>query len=176
LFRNHRAFEELFGISGYAFVSPKKIDVAGATPLIEELKELALAIEATMDKDGVDLFETDELSKFDPRFENMKDLACGVLAVRTSENEQGLLILLRPEILNTIQWGGDPKKTLDTRNYKGIINPRQSFETWTEVVRGHSRPWRKFQRDGLVKFRNLIFELLINKEKLIKELTERLGR
>lgn len=176
LFRNHSSMEELFSITGYAFVSPEKIDMSGATPLTQELKKLAAWVDKQMTNDGEDIFVTDHLSSLNPEFANLKDQASGILAIRTSENSSGILLLMRPEILSTIQWGGDPKKTLDNRNYQGQINPRQSFETWTEVVREQSQPWKKYQIIGLEQFKNLVFEVLINKEKLIQELTDRLGQ
>lgn len=172
LFRNSSSVLKLFSASGIAFVSEEKIDVAGTTPRLKDLKEFAGWIREQMEGSHTSIFETDNLSKLGGKFDYGIDLS-GVLAVRTSETGSGLLILLRPEITRTIQWGGDPKKTLSARQYGGEINPRQSFETWNETVRGHSLPWQTHHLRGIENFKDLLFETLINREKLIQELSER---
>ena len=85
-----------------------------------------------------------------------------------------MMILLRQESLQEVLWGGDPRKNLEARNYNGQINPRASFETWTEVVKGTSLPWHEFELKGARQFKSLVFDSLVRKEQLIEELHQRL--
>jgi signal transduction histidine kinase len=46
----------------------------------------------------------------------------------------------RPEVIQTVNWGGDPTKPVDAEAGKRL-RPRHSFALWKEEVRGRSRPW-----------------------------------
>ena len=46
----------------------------------------------------------------------------------------------RPEVIQTVNWGGDPTKPVDAEAGKRL-RPRHSFALWKEEVRARSRPW-----------------------------------
>ena len=81
-----------------------------------------------------------------------------------------LFVLLRPEVVKSIIWGGDPVKNLDKKNFKGEINPRVSFESWEEVIRNKSHPWAPYEVDGILFLKDLVFDSIMSKNALIEEL------
>lgn len=174
LFRNHQDLCRIFRCTGLAVVSANGVDVAGLTPPIPQIKELDGWLRATMKKTGKNTFSTDGIARMDPRWENIRDLGCGLMSVHAEEMDDALFILFRRELLQEIVWGGDPKK-LEKRNYQGPINPRKSFESWRETIRNASEPWTDYETRGIEYLRDFVFDALIKKTRLIQELHERLN-
>lgn len=175
IFKRGSSVNELFGTTGFALVSAQKVDVNGLSPLSKDLKSLSQWLLKKMDDDNLQIFMTESLMSYDENFEILKDQVCGLIAIRPSVVDDSLFILMRPELVQTVQWGGDPRKNIASRNYKGDINPRASFETWTETIKGHSEPWTGFEKKGASYFRDLIFDTLVRKEVLINELNEKIS-
>lgn len=173
LFRKIDKLNELFSCQGVALVTPEKTTSAGLTPRSQEIRTLW---DFLREKIQGEIFQTNELSTLNETFLGVKDQASGLLAIKVSPVDDSMLIFMRPEKLFSILWGGDPRKNLDERNYSGKINPRASFETWTEVVKGNSMPWNDFEMAGAKQFRTLVFDSLVRKEELIGELHERLKK
>lgn len=160
----------LFRCEGVAIFKNGKVDMMGLTPISAEVKELGTFLSEKMSHENQTIYWTDALSKVEPRFAHMKDQVSGVLALSISEVDKSVLLFFRPEMLHTIQWGGDPRKSAGSRDYQGSINPRVSFETWTEVIKESSRGWEDYEIAGAKFFKNFIFDALMRREELISEL------
>ena len=50
------------------------------------------------------------------------------------------LMWFRPEVIQTVNWGGDPTKPVDAQGGTRL-RPRHSFALWKEKVRARCRPW-----------------------------------
>lgn len=170
LFREGNKVLELFNCNGMVLASNEKIDLFGVTPLPSDIKKIWAWLLARMESEGKHVLATDHLSGERPEFDDLKEHVSGVLAIRMNEVSDTILILMRSEFIETIFWGGDPRKNIDARNYGGVINPRVSFETWTEVLKSHSLPWLKHEVSGVNFFKNLIFDALVAKESLMNEI------
>jgi chemotaxis family two-component system sensor kinase Cph1 len=70
-------------------------------------------------------------------FAPYKALASGLIAVRMLK---GYLLILRPEYVQVLTWGGNPDKAV-SKSTSDKLHPRKSFEAWKEQVEGHSRRW-----------------------------------
>jgi chemotaxis family two-component system sensor kinase Cph1 len=168
LFRNHSKLNDLFGASGIAFVSSAKIDVAGITPLRADLKILASLLTKQMDELQQDVIVTSSFSvDFPEAFQEwsadpeLQTMMSGVMAFRSPATQDGLFILFRPELIKTITWGGDPVKQLDKKNFQGPINPRQSFQAWSEIIRHSARPWKSYEIEGARTLKQFVFDTLL---------------
>ena len=176
LFREGSEVLSLFDCEGLALVSNKKVDIMGVTPLPLDLRKVWTWAMKRMEKEGKTALAIDSLPKEDPSFEDIKYQACGLICIRLSELSDSILMICRPEYLETIYWGGDPRKNIEARNYQGAINPRLSFESWTEVIKDSSKVWKNYELEGAKFFKNLIFDSLVNKEVLIHELQKKLQK
>lgn len=176
LFREGNHLLSLFDCSGFVLATKDKIDMFGVTPLPEDIKKIWGLVTVTMDSNNTDTFHTDSLSVVRPEFNSFKEQASGILAIRLGEMSDRVFIFMRPEFLEVIRWGGDPRKNFEERNYNGIINPRESFETWSETTQGISKPWTKLQVNAIRAFKNIFFDILIQKENLIQELHKELRK
>jgi light-regulated signal transduction histidine kinase (bacteriophytochrome) len=70
---------------------------------------------------------------------------CGVLALRFDASQQGWIVALRREQIETIRWGGKPDKEIAHGPLGPRLTPRGSFDEWRETVRGTAVPWNDTQ-------------------------------
>lgn len=173
LFRMSDEVNNLFHSHGFALVKDNVVSSIGITPQIADIKSVAAWTLDQMNESGDPLFVSNSLGRIDQKWEYLKDHISGIAAVRLSGYDNAVLMFFRPEVLQTIQWGGDPRKNLDARQYQGVINPRTSFETWSEVIRYTSAPWEDHEIKGVVQFKELIFDSLIQTQNLISELGQK---
>jgi hypothetical protein len=86
-----------------------------------------------------DVVVSDCLSELDPIFVAWSHQAAGMMLLSLDRDRQGFLAFIRPELLHTRQWGGDPTSSL--RDAYQHLSPRNSFATSIEQVRGRCEPW-----------------------------------
>jgi chemotaxis family two-component system sensor kinase Cph1 len=175
MFREGNSVLDLFNCNGMVLASEKKIDLFGLTPLPVDIKKVWAWTINKMENECKNFLVSESISELRPEFASLKDQVSGIIAIRLSDASDTVLILMRSEYLETIKWGGDPRKNLDARNYGGTINPRASFDTWTEVLKNNSVPWNKHEIKGIQNFKNLIFDSLVLKEQLLGELYAKLN-
>ncbi|WGL60709.1 hypothetical protein QEJ31_03710 [Pigmentibacter sp. JX0631] len=84
-----------------------------------------------------------------------KELAAGMLLLKFEKNFSNLIIFLRPELLQQIRWCGNPNE-FDLQT-DGLLNPRNSFQTWYESVENSCKTWNSID---LKLAQNLYNELL----------------
>ncbi len=166
----------LFASQGFALVSPKKTDFSGISPTLKDLKVLYEVLNplARAEKGGV--LAVDHLSKLDPQWESISFLASGILCVALPEYDDSLLMVFRSEHLKTIKWGGNPREKMESRNYSGMINPRASFESWSETIKNTSLSWKPFEIKGMASLKLFVFDALVRNQRMISELSESLLR
>lgn len=174
LFKKGDELNKIFDTTGFAIVDRKKVNAFGLTPLSADILKLSEWIILQLHSTNKRLIATESLAALDEQWFFIKDQASGILALKLNETDDALLIFFRPEILQTIQWGGDPRKNFEQRNYQGQINPRLSFETWSEIIKYHSKKWLSHEIAGAKVFKDLIFDSLIKKNDLILELGSKL--
>jgi light-regulated signal transduction histidine kinase (bacteriophytochrome) len=65
----------------------------------------------------------------------------GMLALPFDPPSKGWCLLLRPEQVEQVAWGGKPDKSGQTGPLGERLTPRGSFEAWIETVRGSAHAW-----------------------------------
>jgi len=81
-------------------------------------------------------------------------LAAGMLILSPEEGER--LVLCRADILEVINWAGNPHKAPGP---DGVLTPRASFRSWSTSVRGEARTWSRAQIDGAARLAGMIHAL-----------------
>ena len=108
------------------------------------------------------LFETRSLSKVYPAAESFQTIASGVLALEISKVHHNYILWFRPEVLQTVNWGGNPNKPVNLAADGSLrLSPRQSFALWQETVRGCARPWKACEIESVVELRSLIVGVVL---------------
>ncbi|HZI05384.1 MAG TPA: ATP-binding protein, partial [Archangium sp.] len=108
-------------------------------------------------KEGV--FHTRALPGLYPPAEAFKEVASGLLAVSLPKHTPDYVLWFRPEVLQTVNWGGDPTKPVEKAGEELRLHPRRSFELWKEVVRANSLPWTPAEVEAATDLRRYAIEV-----------------
>lgn len=120
---------------------------------------------------------SDCLSDIYTKSESYIPIASGILAMRLSKFDKNYIIWFKPEMIQSVIWGGNPKeKIIAIPNQDGFrLSPRKSFEKWEEVVKRHSTPWEKSEILFAEKLRNTFQELIANQISILEAQNIELG-
>jgi chemotaxis family two-component system sensor kinase Cph1 len=147
--RLRAALQEIVPSDGIAICCKGTVVTAGNAPAESFVRKLS-----TWFRDratGVEPFATDRLSKEFPEAEAFASEASGLLAIILPGDDALILMWFRVEQTEEIKWAGNPHKPVEQVSPKAL-NPRQSFATWKETVRGRSRPWRAAEIETVQEF------------------------
>ncbi len=155
---------------GAAIISEDFAQCVGTAPELEDVRDIVAWLEA---RGETDLFVTENLSGTMPAAERYADIASGLLAVRISELYPSWLLWFRPEVVRTVEWGGDPHKVV---REAGRIHPRRSFEAWKEQVRRHAASWSGAEIAAARDLRASIIGIVLRRAEELAQLTVELQR
>jgi light-regulated signal transduction histidine kinase (bacteriophytochrome) len=151
---------------GAALVMDGQFTVAGITPSDPDLKRLAEWMDSRPD---LEVFESRHLGSQIDWASEFSEVASGLLAIRISHVRQSYLMWFRPEVIRTVRWAGEPEEVQD-KNQK--LNPRKSFEIWSELVRGRSKPWTEVEIESATEFRGAIMTISLKRAEEAVQLGE----
>ena len=114
-----------------------------------------------MDESGV--FATDRLGELWPPGQAIAGIGSGVLAISISREPKDFILWFRPEVIETVSWGGDPIKTLEFGPNGDRLTPRKSFEVWKQEVRGRATPWTHAQHQAAFDLRVALLDLVVQR-------------
>jgi light-regulated signal transduction histidine kinase (bacteriophytochrome) len=132
--------EELMGIvgaEGVAVVSAGEVISRGRTPSLPLIQDIATWVDG---KEGFRPFATASLGIAFAPARDASDVASGLLTFALPGANRQRLLWFRPEVIQTVSWGGDPSKPV-TAGADDRLRPRHSFDMWREEVRLHAWPW-----------------------------------
>lgn len=129
-----RALLDLVDAGGVAVVEKGEPVTCGAAPPSDVIREIARWLE---ERGDLRPFSSASLGVHFPPALPASEVASGLLTFALPEAR---LMWFRPEIIQTVNWGGDPTKPVEAEAGGGL-RPRHSFALWKEEVRGRSRPW-----------------------------------
>ena len=151
---------ELVGAQGAAICLGDEIIQIGATPPIEAIQTLLKWADIQV---SGDLFYTDSLPKRYPAAKAFKDVASGLLVLRISRVRRYYVLWFRPEVIQTVNWAGNPQNAVQVGPDGRTLCPRESFEQWRQTVRLTSLPWKSCEIDSALDFRNAIVGIVLSK-------------
>lgn len=151
----------------------------GQTPNEPQLDALAAWLVGRLNSDtpAGAVYATASLSADYPPGAAFAHVASGVLAAPLSSSGQNFMMWFRPEVMQTIHWGGNPHdKPTEPSQYGLRRMPRRSFERFTESVSQHAFPWLRVELDAAARLRSLIMELVIVRAERIAGLNADLAK
>ncbi|HET9237055.1 MAG TPA: ATP-binding protein [Oligoflexus sp.] len=153
----HAAFEgtadsilSLAQSTGAALILQNKLTTIGQVPGRDVIFDLVKKLRQWIQRD---VFSTPKLAESLPGWDAEKNQAAGMLAIQLTDTFDSYIIWFRPEIIQTVHWAGNPKKSLDPHEE---LTPRKSFELWREHVRGQCLPFEAATVEAALELRNLI--------------------
>lgn len=99
-----------------------------------------------------------------PALADHQVVASGLLALQISPAQNIHLLWFKPEVVQTVNWGGEPKQQQGV-DAEGLpyLTPRQSFERWQETVRRKSLPWSDLAKEAVLELRGAIIGIVLKK-------------
>ena len=149
---------EMLDADGFALVTRDQIDAIGRCPSDAVLRAIARWVRDR----GNEPIATHELpSLFDNQGEPLT-LASGLIAMPLID-DKAMLLWLRAERIETIEWAGNPHKAVSATaapqdNDVVVLTPRASFASFAETVRGRARRWTQEEVEAAHRLRRRIHE------------------
>jgi light-regulated signal transduction histidine kinase (bacteriophytochrome) len=122
------------------------------------------------------MFATDNLSEHFPAAQTFADKASGMLSISISKMHASYVLWFRPEVVQTVKWGGDPSKPVQEIAGVQRLHPRHSFEIWKETVRGRALPWSASEIEAVKELRNAVVGIVLRRAEELADLTSELQR
>ncbi|TDK38630.1 hybrid sensor histidine kinase/response regulator [Rhizobium deserti] len=110
-----------------------------------------------------------ELSRSLPNAEISPDDACGVLAIPLSQRPRDYLFFFRKEVVQTLDWGGNPDKSYPVGPLGDRLTPRKSFAIWKETVRLKAQPWTESDREIADAIRAVLVEIVLHHNEMLAD-------
>ena len=166
---------DLVGASGVALSLGSEITLLGDTPDSAAIKAMLPWLETQFDEEVI--YETTSLSQaYPPAFE-YKEVASGLLALLVSRVQQTFILWFRPEVIQTVNWAGNPHKPQEIDEDGTItMSPRKSFAKWQEKVKLKSLPWKDCEVEAALELRSSIIGIVLRKADEIAQVNKELTR
>jgi len=158
---------------GVAIVVDDRILTYGDTPDDHQIRDLAtwLAVHG-----HTEVFHSDHLAAAYAPARELTRNASGLLALPISRIHQHYLLWFRPELVQTVEWAGNPYEKQAAPGAPTSLSPRQSFAAWRETIHGHSLPWHAAEVELTTEFRSALLGIVLERAEQMAELAEDLGR
>jgi light-regulated signal transduction histidine kinase (bacteriophytochrome) len=158
---------------GVAIVAGERILTHGDTPDEDAIRALStwLAVHG-----HTEVFHSSELARVYPPAQASTRNASGLLALPISRLHQHYLLWFRPELVQTVEWAGNPYEKQAHLDTPTRLSPRQSFAAWRETIHGHSLPWHAAEIELTTEFRSALLGIALERAEQMAELAEELGR
>ncbi|MBD2571329.1 sensor histidine kinase [Anabaena lutea] len=164
---------DLTGAKGAAVCFGGNYTLIGETPKEEDLNFLVEWLKNNIEDE---VFYTDSLPSLYPDAVSFKNVASGLLAIPISQ--RNYVLWFRPEVIQTVNWGGDPHKAFEVSQSHGNLRlcPRKSFELWKETVRLTSLPWKYVEIRAALELRKAIVNIVLRQADELAQLAQDLER
>lgn len=158
---------DLVDAGGAALCIDGQIVSLGQTPTDDQIRALIAWLGAQPERG---IYSIASLATACPELANCKDTASGVLAAPISRAQGEYLLWFRPELLQVVNWGGEPTKAVELHDDGVRLRPRRSFELWQQMVALHARPWKSFEIAAASDLRNAVLSIVLRR---VAELAQR---
>jgi chemotaxis family two-component system sensor kinase Cph1 len=165
---------ELTGATGAAVYFNGRTTIIGQAPSDEQLQGLIGWLAGKADPQEV--FCTPCLSTHYPEAAEFKDVAAGLIAASMSRGRHNYVLWFRPEVVQTVEWGGNPHKPVDIQDDQLRLHPRKSFALWKETVRGKSLPWKDYEVEAARELRRSVIDIVLQRSEELLKLNMELER
>lgn len=143
---------ELVDADGLALICDGRIARFGHTPPQDGVARLGDWLEGLP---GLRPVSTNALSTIVPEAEAWRTHGSGLLGVRLTGRAPVSILWFRSEIVETVRWAGNPETAVKS-GPSGALNPRASFEEWSQTVSGRARRWSAAAVESAARLRDAL--------------------
>ena len=152
---------ELLSLDGAAVLYEGNVQKVGKTPSDQKLKELASWLRRnSSDKTYV----TNSLPQAYPNSKDYKDEASGLLALAINPDQGEYILCFRGEVLQTVNWSGNPDQAIRMEPDGKSYHPRNSFAHYQQTVQLTSLPWQQEELDAAEALRSAVLSKIIREK------------
>jgi len=164
--------QDITEAAGVALVFEKKITRLGNTPTERQVREITNWL---LENAQEAVYSTHRFPKIYKPAKRFSGAGSGILACILSRELEEVIIWFKPELLEDIQWAGNPEKPVEI-SAEGLatLSPRKSFESWTETVRHTSAKWSRAEIASVLKMREHIIYAIKRRAHEVRLLNEKL--
>ncbi len=163
---------DLIECCGFTIIHEDELFSIGHTPTEKNIKYLIESLH-TNKSFSKDIFYTICIHKYSIWDNKTAQEFSGILACKLSQQQNEVLIWWRPERLQEIHWGGNPNNKQQDKDQR--LNPRKSFEKFSEQVHSTSNPWKDFEISSAKRLTSDIKNIIVTKFGEISMLNKRLN-
>ena len=149
---------QLLNASGAAMVYKKRLETIGKVPDKNELKDLFLWLQSTAS--GQVFQELNLPGTYEPAI-HYAEIASGILVIPVQPNKGEYLVAFRPEVIQEVNWGGNPNEAIRFEKDNIQYHPRNSFTIWQQTVRNTALSWKQTEMQMAGLLRNFILEFIV---------------
>lgn len=150
----------LLRCSGAVVLYNKKMMTTGNVPQRHEIKELVMWLQA---KEISQVYINTNLSA---DFENAAaypNIASGIIVLPIHLQKGEMVIGFRPEVVQSISWGGNPNEAIQFEKGSTKYHPRASFKEWKQIFQNCSLPFIPEEEIAAETIRNFLIEYTLKK-------------
>lgn len=104
-----------------------------------------------------------------PSAADYAESVCGVLAIPVSQRPRDYLFFFRREMVQTLNWAGNPEKSYESGPLGDRLTPRKSFAIWKETVHLHSQPWTEDEQEIAEAIRAVLVEIVLHHNEILAD-------
>ena len=130
----------------------------GTTPTQDEIMALVRFLNTRAPSQ---VYATDCLMKVHSPAADYTQRASGLLAMPVSRTPRDYIMLFRGEVAKQVTWAGNPEKPAEVGPNGIRLTPRKSFESWQEIVQGHSAEWTQQELEVADTIRVTLLEVVL---------------
>ena len=119
---------------GFFYASTAELVCDGQTPSGPQFKQIL----ATLEETNLDFVQSDAVGKVFPALAPLASVAAGIMAFKVGTF---WCVWTKQEYISTITWAGNPNKPMNQEDRHERLSPRNSFNSWSEDVKGTSSAW-----------------------------------
>nr|WP_298096217.1 HWE histidine kinase domain-containing protein [uncultured Shinella sp.] len=164
LHQSLQEFSQLLPSDGIGVMFDGKWAGLGTTPPEEDVPHLLDFIRIVSEGR---VWATHALSQKVPEAATYSHRVSGVLAIPLSQTGSDCLVFFRKELVQTLDWAGNPEKTYETGPLGDRLTPRKSFAIWKETVKAQAQSWTEPEREIAEIARVAIVEIVLRHNELM---------
>lgn len=138
----------------------------GSVPPLPDIAKIA---ELVGTAGGGRIWGTDQMSVHLPESAAYASAACGLLAIPLSQRPKDYLFFFRKELVQTLNWAGNPEKSYETGPMGDRLTPRKSFAIWKETVHLKAQRWTEEEREIAEAIRAVLVEVVLHHNELLAD-------
>ena len=149
---------DLLSLSGAVVAYEGNIWTKGTTPDNQEIKELLSWLRRTKSNG---MYVTNSLPIDYPHSKDYKEVASGLIVIPINAEQGEFILGFRPELIQTVNWGGDPNSAIQMEPDGKGYHPRNSFQIYKETVKSTAAAWQHEEISAADTLRNALLEKLL---------------